>query len=190
MDEHQRLFGRQGMRVGGGLRQRFPDQYHVGAPGGRAGDLCRRREFRHHNGGGDTQQTGMTGHRLRVVASRHRNHATFPFGRRQHRQPVGCAAFLKSAGHLQVVELQQHLGAGYLRDGVARDQRRSQHPPSDPFRRAFNILKRDHELPCVIIAAVMAEYVPTIRAPTDEAYAATACSATMRYENPTITVRS
>ena len=62
----------------------------------------------------------MARHRLGVVAGRHGDHAARArSASRQQRQPVGRAAFLEGAGRLQVLELQQDLGAG----GAARSRR-------------------------------------------------------------------
>ena len=81
VDEHQRMRGGQFPGVGGGFGQGFADQNDIGAPGRGAGDLGRGGEFRHHDGGGDAQQAGVTGDGLGVVAGRHGDDAALALRR-------------------------------------------------------------------------------------------------------------
>ena len=141
MDEDQLPLRRQRLGMRGGLGQGLAVQHDMRAPGRGARHLGRRREFRHHDGGGDAGQAGMPRHRLGVVAGRHRDDAALALALGQQRQAVGRAALLEGAGDLQIVELQHHLGAGGARNRVAGQRGRAQHAAGDPLGRRRHIGK-------------------------------------------------
>ena len=149
MDKHQRLRRRQFMGVRRRLRQGFADQNDIRAPRRGAGDLRRRRELRHHDRGGYTQQTGVTRDRLGMIARRHGDHAARSLVPGQHRQAIGRATLLEGAGDLQVVQLQQHVRAGNAGYRLAGQHRGAQDAPGNTLGRLLNVLERDHRFRCL-----------------------------------------
>ena len=66
----------------------------------------------------------MVGDRLGVVAGAHRDDAAAALRVGQREQLVQRAALLEGGGELQVLELEEDLGAGEARQRAAVDQRR------------------------------------------------------------------
>ena len=81
-----------------------------------------RREFRHHDRRGNSEQFSLIGERLRVIAGRSRDDAALLLIGRKLRERVARAAFLETSGALQVVELAENLHAG---DFAQRNRRRA-----------------------------------------------------------------
>ncbi len=88
-------------------------QHDLGAVAARRGHLRDRGRERHADFRGNAALGGMVGDGLRVVSRRRGDHSPLAFLVREQKNLVQRAAFLKRAGHLQMVELEK--------DGIARE---------------------------------------------------------------------
>ncbi|MCY1555067.1 hypothetical protein D9M68_916970 [compost metagenome] len=86
----------------------------------------------------------MVGHALRVVARAHGDHAARPFVGAQLRELVAGTALLERGGVLQVLEFQEHLAAGELRDGARFDEGGVQHLPGQAGGGGLNVFEFQH----------------------------------------------
>ena len=129
------------------LRNRLAFEHDFGAVGLRRLDLHERRRHRHDDGGGNFQAPGVVGHRLRMVAGRHRDHATRAFGRTQRGELVERATLLERVGDLEVFVFDEHLRAGQRRELGRRQHRRAQYVARDDAARRLDIGDRDRHRP-------------------------------------------
>jgi len=109
----------EGARVLAGLEQVLALEHHGRAVDLGVADLGVRRAFRHHDQRGDAEARGVVGDRLGVVARAHRDHPAAALGRVERKELVQRAALLEGGGELLVLELEEHLGAGELRQRAA-----------------------------------------------------------------------
>ena len=85
-------------------------------------DLDQRRELRHHHGRGNAEQSALIGERLRVIAGGGGDDASLFLLGRKLDEGVARAAFLETAGALEVIELAVNLHPGEL---AQRDRMRA-----------------------------------------------------------------
>ena len=114
-------------------------------------DLNERRVFRHHDRRRNAEQFSLVGERLGVIARGGRDHAAFLLVGRQLRESVARAAFLETAGALQVVELAENFHPGDLAQRNRRLAGRIIDRAFDSLPRLFDVFERDHALfniPC------------------------------------------
>ena len=78
----------------------------------RGRDLHHGRRRRHDDGAADFAKCGVIGDRLRMISRRGADHAAVSFFRAEQQDFVERAAFLISAGHLKIFELEIDLLAG------------------------------------------------------------------------------
>ena len=88
----------------------------------RSGFFGCRRIVGHDDGGGNAQQLRSQGDGLGMIARRERDHARLALGRRQVGHRVVAAAKLEGPDALEILALEEHLGAKPRIDGL-----RSQH---------------------------------------------------------------
>jgi hypothetical protein len=122
MNEHALPFGNNGVDAVLAFGQCFALQNDLGAKGLGRLDLHERRRDWHHDGGRNTEAARVIGDSLGMVAGRHRDDAAAPFVLAESGEFHERAAVLERIGHLQVLVLDENLGAG-----EARELRRSQH---------------------------------------------------------------
>ena len=104
--------------------------------------LHRRRVGRHDDDARDVEELAGERDRLRVVAGREGDDAAAAFVGREARQGVVGAAELEGARALQVLALEEHLGAGARVHGARRDDRRAMRGAGDLARGALDVGER------------------------------------------------
>jgi hypothetical protein len=131
-----------------GMHARFRQvgavQHDVRAELPAVGDLDQRREYRHDDGRRNAEQLRVIGDALGVIAGRCGNDAALPRVGRELQQRVARAAFLETAGALQVIELAINVRAGELRKRDRFDAGRVVDASRDPVACGFDIGERDH----------------------------------------------
>ena len=100
-------------------------QDHLGPVGARVLHFHERRMAGHDDHGGHAQPLRVIGHRLAVIAGRHRADAAPALFGVELQQTVEGAALLERGGELQVLELDPQLGAGQARQRLAAQARRA-----------------------------------------------------------------
>jgi hypothetical protein len=75
-----------------------------------------------------------------VVAGAHGDHAALALRRREREQLVQRPALLERGGELQVLELEEDLGAGELRERAALDEGRMRDCAVDALRRGADVV--------------------------------------------------
>ena len=113
----------------------------VAAGRGLLGERC---TDRHVDGGGDAEGACRERNALRVVARTRGDDPGFPLGRRQVGEPVGGAADLERARLLQVLGLEQDLGARPVRERGRREHGRVQCDAVEPGPRGEDVVEADH----------------------------------------------
>ena len=96
----------------------------------------------HHDDAGDVEDLAGEGNRLGVIAGGERQHAAFPLVGGEARERVIGAAELEGAGALEVLALEEELGAG---EGVERSRgrdRRAMRDAGDLPRGVLDVGKR------------------------------------------------
>jgi hypothetical protein len=76
----------------------------------------------------------VIGHRLGVIARRHRDHALPRLIGTQRKHGIQRPALLEGSGELHVFEFEPDLGAGQLRQGSRQRQRRPRHVAANGVR--------------------------------------------------------
>ena len=109
-------------RVLAGLEQVVAFKQHRRAVHARIADLGIGRALRHHDRRRNAEPRRVVGDRLCVVAGAHRDHAAAALRGREGKELVQRAALLERGGELQVLELEEDLGAGELGERPAVDE--------------------------------------------------------------------
>jgi hypothetical protein len=122
MNEHALPFGNNGVDAVLAFGQRFAFQNDLGAKSLGCLDLHERRRDWHHDGGRNAETARVIGDSLGMVAGRHRDDATAALVLAERGEFHERAAVLEGIRHLQVLVLDENLGAG-----EARKLRRSQY---------------------------------------------------------------
>ena len=148
MDKNKLLLLSQRQRVGTSFVQRVAMQNDLGAETARALHFDARREAWHHNHGAQAQALRVVSHTLRMVAGAHGDDAALAFFRAELRQFVAGAALLEGGGELQVLEFQEYLGPGDVRQGARGHAGRAQQLALQAGGGGLNVVEFNHA--CIV----------------------------------------
>ncbi len=118
MDEHPALVGDDALGLSGGAGEIVARQHDVGAQRPGSLDLHEGAVGRHHDDRIDAYARRVAGDRLGVVAGRHGHHAAGALVCVERQQLVERATLLEGGGELQVLELDDDVGAEDLRQNL------------------------------------------------------------------------
>jgi len=125
----------------------FSVQDNVGAEFLAIAYFDQRRVLRHDHSRGSSKKFALISERLGMIAGGSRDNAAFFLFIRKLDQRVARAAFLKTSGALQVVELAEDLHAGDLAQRNGWRTRRMEDGAFNALVRGLDVLERDHALP-------------------------------------------